>query len=183
MTTFGERLSVTYRSYQSSFNGKLYKSKFHKVGSGLKIAGKLRVGGHGLIEIGQSVTIGSYVIFSPFNKNAKIVIGDRVFLNDSVLIMAHAQVTIDDESMISSHVVIMDYDWHGIDSMPPVAEPVKIGHHVWIGLKAMILKGVTIGDFSIIGAGSVVATDVPPNSIFAGNPARFVRATKTGYTP
>ncbi len=50
-----------------------------------------------------------------------------------------------------------------------------IGNHVWIGENALILKGVKIGDNSIVGAGSVVTKDVPNNSIVAGNPARIIK--------
>lgn len=54
-------------------------------------------------------------------------------------------------------------------------KPVIIGNDVWIGSRVIILPGVTIGDGAIIGAGSVVTKDVPPYSIFAGNPAKFIR--------
>ena len=84
--------------------------------------------------------------------------------------------------MIAAEVVIFDTDWHGIDGQPPKEEPISIGRHVWIGLRALILEGVTIGDNSIVGAGSVVTKSVAPNSVVAGNPARFIRETKMGAT-
>ena len=52
---------------------------------------------------------------------------------------------------------------------------------MWIGVHAIILKGVTVGDGAIIGAGAVVTRDVEANTIVAGNPAKFIRKTK-GYT-
>ncbi|MDI1304840.1 MAG: CatB-related O-acetyltransferase [bacterium] len=52
---------------------------------------------------------------------------------------------------------------------------VRIGHDVWIGRSAIVLAGVTVGDGSVIGAGSVVTKDVPPYAIVAGNPARLIR--------
>lgn len=57
--------------------------------------------------------------------------------------------------------------------MPPAE--VTIGHDVWIGRSAIVLAGVTVGDGSVIGAGSVVTKDVPPYAIVAGNPARLIR--------
>ena len=51
----------------------------------------------------------------------------------------------------------------------------RIGHDVWIGRSAIVLAGVTVGDGSVIGAGSVVTKDVPPYAIVAGNPARLIR--------
>ena len=55
------------------------------------------------------------------------------------------------------------------------AKPIRIGHDVWIGGGAIILPGVTIGDGSVVGAGTVVVHDVPPASVVVGNPARLVR--------
>ena len=80
--------------------------------------------------------------------------------------------------MIASDVVITDSDWHGIyDRTDYVAtpKPVKIHKNVWIGERSIILKGTQIGENSIIGAGSVVHGDIPPNSIYAGNPAKEVK--------
>ena len=56
------------------------------------------------------------------------------------------------------------------------ARPIRIGHDVWIGGGAIILPGVTIGDHSVIGAGSVVVRDVPAATVVVGNPARILRA-------
>jgi galactoside O-acetyltransferase len=61
-------------------------------------------------------------------------------------------------------------DWTGV-----LRKPVIIGKRVWIGFNAIVLKGVTIGEGAVIGAGSVVTRDVPPYCIVAGNPARIVR--------
>jgi acetyltransferase-like isoleucine patch superfamily enzyme len=80
--------------------------------------------------------------------------------------------------MIAHGAYISDADWHGIyDRSEPVgnALPVVLEDNVWIGDSAIICKGVTIGKNSIVGAGSVVTKDVPPNSIFAGNPAKLVK--------
>ncbi len=55
------------------------------------------------------------------------------------------------------------------------ARPVRIGNNVWIGFDSVVLPGVTIGDGSIVGCRSVVADDVPPYTLVAGNPARVIR--------
>jgi len=73
---------------------------------------------------------------------------------------------------------ISDADWHGIyDRAEPVGntKPIVLEDNVWIGDSAIICKGVTIGKNSIIGAGAVVTKEVPPNCIYAGNPARLVK--------
>jgi len=53
--------------------------------------------------------------------------------------------------------------------------PVKISNKAWIGVRAIVLKGVTIGEGAVVGAGSIVTSDVPPWTIVAGNPARIIR--------
>ena len=144
----------------------------------------LVIGGTGEIHAGRLTIFAPYYPVGMFAcPKAKIFIGDDVFLSQGVGISCASQVTIDDETMVSDMTDIMDTDWHGIDGKPAKVAPIHIGRHVWIGTKCTILKGVTIGDYSIIGAGSVVTSPVPSNTIYAGNPARQIGITKTGYTP
>ena len=92
--------------------------------------------------------------------------------------MAAESIVIGDACMIAHGVYISDADWHGIyDRAEPVGntKPVVLEDNVWIGDRAIICKGVTIGENSIIGAGAVVTKNVPPNSVFAGNPAKLVK--------
>jgi len=79
---------------------------------------------------------------------------------------------------MASGVYITDSDWHGIyDRLDYIgaSRPVSIGTNVWLGDSVIVCKGVTIGDNSIIGAGSVVTGDIPANVVAAGNPARVIR--------
>jgi acetyltransferase-like isoleucine patch superfamily enzyme len=70
----------------------------------------------------------------------------------------------------------MDSDSHTIGpANGPVSAPIEIGDHVWIGARAMVLKGVTIGDGAVVAAASVVTKDVAPGTLVAGSPARYVR--------
>ncbi|HWI65406.1 MAG TPA: DapH/DapD/GlmU-related protein [Symbiobacteriaceae bacterium] len=66
-------------------------------------------------------------------------------------------------------------DWAERIKGPMMGQPVTIGDHVWIGGGAIICPGVTIGENSVIAAGSVVVQNVPPNSLVAGNPGRVIR--------
>jgi maltose O-acetyltransferase len=59
--------------------------------------------------------------------------------------------------------------------------PVKLGFYIWLGRDVLVLKGVTIEDYSIVGARSVVTSNVAANTIVAGNPAREIGQTKSGY--
>lgn len=89
------------------------------------------------------------------------------------------KITIGDGATIARGVKIYDGDAHKIiDKNGNVLNPPKeitIGKHVWIGVNSVILKGVTIGDGAIIGAGSVVTRDVPAYAMVAGNPAVVIK--------
>ena len=93
-------------------------------------------------------------------------------------ISAAQEIIIGDNCMIASSAYITDSDWHGIydRSLPPdTAYPVRLENNVWIGDSAIVCKGVTIGENSIVGAGAVVSNDISANSIAVGNPAKVVK--------
>lgn len=107
-----------------------------------------------------------------------IIIGSHVLISPGVRISAANSIVIGDSCMLASHVYITDSDWHGIydRSLPPdTFSRVVLEDNVWVGDSAIVCKGVTIGINSIIGAGSVVTSDIPANVIAAGNPARVIK--------
>jgi acetyltransferase-like isoleucine patch superfamily enzyme/coenzyme F420-reducing hydrogenase beta subunit len=98
------------------------------------------------------------------------------FMHEGVHITCACHIKIGKNAHIAKEVVIRDLDGHYIeDSTYRTAKPVIIGDNVWIGYRAMIVKGVTIGDGAVIAANAVVTKDVPAYSIVAGNPARVIR--------
>lgn len=115
-------------------------------------------------------------------KGGSIFIGNGTYLNRNTEIIAQQEVRIGRDCMIAWDVVIMDTDQHSIDGSPPVAKPVIIGNNVWIGCRAIILKGVQIGDQAVIGAGAIVTHDVPPGGIVTG-PAATLRGVRPIQTP
>lgn len=97
-----------------------------------------------------------------FNSNVKVRCKDRIKIGNNVA--------------ISHDVTIMDSDAHQVKyDGYKITNPIEIGNNVWIGSKALILKGVKIGDGAIIAAGSVVTKDVPANSMVAGVPAKVIK--------
>jgi acetyltransferase-like isoleucine patch superfamily enzyme len=150
-----------------------------------------------LVNHPQAVSIGSRVsIMDQFiladllpgtGTNPKIIIGDGCTILFRFQCNAAKRVEIGNNVLIASNVLICDSD-HVLEpgGIPVtsngrfVTRPVRIGDNCWIGQNAVILKGVTIGHDSIIGANSVVTRDVPPCSIAAGNPARVVKALPVG---
>ena len=109
---------------------------------------------------------------------AKMRVGAS-YINAYTQIRCQQSITIGNGCAIARDVLIMDFDAHDIynadSSKNNNTLPVVIENHVWIGAKAIILKGVTIGEGAIVAAGAVVTKDVPPHSIVAGVPARIIR--------
>lgn len=138
---------------------------------------------NGYVEIGArsaiwpGVKIEATSVFE--NKTATVKIGKRCNLGDNLQIHCADSVIIGDKVGIAWDVVIMDHNYHSLnfaEGEPDLdPRPVVIGNRVWIGLRSIILKGVHIGDGSIIGAGSVVTKDIPPNTLAAGNPAKPIK--------
>jgi len=111
--------------------------------------------------------------------HGRIDIGDCVLLTPGVRISSSVHVKIGRGTMLASNVYITDSDWHGTYDRTAEAgkvAPVELKENVWIGDSTIICKGVTIGENSIVGAGSVVVNDIPANVIAAGNPAIEVKA-------
>lgn len=115
--------------------------------------------------------------------SAELIIGRDSGLS-GVSIVAQQTVCIGAECLLGSGVIVADTDFHPISAEgrrfrhtgDAESAPVVIEDNVFIGANAIVLKGVTIGRNSVVGAGSVVTANIPPNSIAAGNPARMVRA-------
>ena len=107
-------------------------------------------------------------------ENGKLELGSG-YINGYTQIVCAKSIKIGNDVAIARDVIIRDTDAHDIiGKKHEKIRPVIIGNHVWIGAKAMIMKGVTIGDGAIVAAGAVVTKDVPPNSIVAGVPAKVI---------
>ena len=161
--------------------------QFDSVGSGLEI-----IGPHRLEVYGKDIHLGDNVHMQTSSGNVsrlctwpdgqggngRIDIGSHTLLTPGLQIVSAAHVEIGDNVMIASRVYITDADWHGIydrlQSPGPTA-PVKLADNVWLGEGVKVCKGVTIGENSVIGAGSVVTRDIPANVVAAGNPAQPVK--------
>jgi acetyltransferase-like isoleucine patch superfamily enzyme len=148
--------------------------RYLQVAKGVRISKRKNVN----IMIGERVSLYRDVAFYLDSPGASISIGDKTYINNRTEIKCEEKVMIGKSCAISWDVTIMDTDYHSIDGKPSTL-PVLIGNHVWIGCRAIILKGVNIGNGAIVAANSVVTKDVPPNSLVAGNPARVIKENVT----
>jgi acetyltransferase-like isoleucine patch superfamily enzyme len=106
--------------------------------------------------------------------NAELSIGNHTYISQNTRISAQRSISIGQRCAISFGVTILDNDGHGFGP-PPYSAPIKIEDDVWIGCNVTLLKGVTIGQGSVIAAGSVVTRSCPSHSLLAGVPARVIR--------
>lgn len=106
-------------------------------------------------------------------------LGARVYANHNLVVLDCAKVEIGDDVAVGPNVVISTAG-HPVDAVHRTAglefaRPIHVGHRVWIGASVTLLPGVTIGDDTTIGAGSVVTRSIPANCVAFGNPCRVVR--------
>ena len=102
-------------------------------------------------------------------------IGCNVIVMPGCLMMSAGGITIEDGAMIAANVQLISNNHDLYERQVITCRPVRIGKNAWIGAGATILPGVTIGDNAVVGAASVVTKDVAPDTIVAGNPARFIK--------
>lgn len=119
-------------------------------------------------------------LFCTYGYNTTV--GDNFFLNVNCKLMDSGKITIGNNVFIAPNVCIITEE-HAMDVAQRLAgleytHPVNIGDNVWICAGAIILPGVTIGANSVIGAGSVVTKDIPPDSLAVGNPCKVIRTLK-----
>lgn len=141
-----------------------------------KMAGSLYVSENATLEVGAvDVFSGSRITINP---GAILKIGNMK-MSHGVVIDCFKSITIGNDVGIAEGVVIRDSDSHPIiiNDCPisqDVSAPIVIEDHVWIGMNAIVLRGVTIGEGSIVAAGSVVSRNVPPHSLVSGVPAKVI---------
>ena len=117
--------------------------------------------------------------FVTLEKDSEIIVGNNVGMSGSIMV-AKTKIKICNNIMIGANCTIFDTDFHHLNSDKQFSyenvpsKPILIEDNVFIGANCTILKGVTIGENSIIAAGSVVFNNIPKNSLAAGNPSKLV---------
>lgn len=158
------------------------------VGSGVILNGVpgIRRKGNGRLILGDGVTVntarwanwlgssGSMMLSVENGATLELKRGCGVSASQ---IIANTGIEIGEEALVGAGCLICDSDMHEVplgSGKPVATAPIKIGRRAFIGARCIILKGVTIGEGAVVGAGSVVTCDVPPNGLAVGNPAHLV---------
>ena len=147
----------------------------NKLGLDMKAFGILEIAKGAHLEIGKNVRIARGC---KLHINNYLFIGDNTYVQPNALILANTKSFIGTDGAIGWNFQMLDDDLHQIleeGNIKRGPEPINIGSHVWIGSNVTILKGISIGNNSIIATGSVVTKSVPENVLVAGNPAKVIK--------
>ncbi|MBC7790644.1 MAG: acyltransferase [Anaerolineae bacterium] len=184
-----ERPGDAFSVAMSLARGSYYRVKFRMlgrrvlIGRRFRVTGRLEINGPGTVIFGDDCMVVSSRLSptTPYTHapDAVIRFGNRVRLTGTRL-GCEKRIDVGDCAGLSD-ARIMDTDFHAVEvydkpryNTRGVSKPITIGKNAWVGAAAMILKGVRIGENSVVAAGSVVAQNVPPNVVVFGNPARVV---------
>lgn len=152
------------------------------VGSKVRLYGRPRIENGGRMIIGDRVRLSSVVATLELATGDEgcLEIGENVFINYGTSISASRLVRIGRDTSIGTGCLLMDNAFHRVepdrrDERPPSA-PIELGRNVWLGARVTVLPGVTIGEDSCVGTGSIVTHDIPPRVLAAGIPAKVIRS-------
>ena len=160
-----------------------------------KINGRIFILNEGKIQIGENFKANSGRNANPIGgdtvlrfivrKNGNLTIGKHVGISNSTIVCKN-EIQIGDYVLIGGGCKIWDTDFHSLGAMERMhkgdskvkSTPISIGNYAFIGGSSTILKGVSIGNNSIVAAGSVVTKNIPDNEIWGGNPARYIKTVR-----
>lgn len=156
-----------------------------------RIYGLIDRRGGGEVRIGEDCLILGMLVTEA--AHSKITVGKNVFIGSNTVLECWGEIIIEDDVQLSYECTLLETDSHSQNAQlrrgdlgrhlgskvhdwsVVASRPITIKRGAWVGTRTVILKGVTIGEDAIVGAGSVVTKDVPARTVAAGNPARFIK--------
>jgi acetyltransferase-like isoleucine patch superfamily enzyme len=164
------------------------RPQLDECGEGLEIVGPQYVSISGAnILLGRHVHMMALsdapIRLAVFEGMGRVEVGNHVLINPGVRLVSASAIEIGDNCMLAMHCHLSDADWHDTSHRifaPGNTAPIKLGCNVWLGDSVKVLKGVSIGDNTIVGAGAVVTKDLPANVVAGGNPAVVLQSLPEG---
>lgn len=164
----------------------MFKSQCESVGRRLYLEQIPHIAGKARVVLGDDVVIsGNFGIAAGRSyANPEVLLANKVFIGHNVFMQVGRRIEMEEGSALAGGCYVTDNDAHPMDIKarmrkepvsPDQVLPVKICRWAWVGRGCYIMKGVTIGEFAVVGAGSVVISDIPPYSIAMGSPARVIK--------
>ena len=183
MLTFGyARLLARLGWLKLRFRGRLKTDGLAFVGPGVTF----EIGRDAVVHLGRWSWIGHGSKIRAHEGEVRI--GAKTVLGQEVTISAYQHVSIGRECIVADRAMLIDFDHGVVETERPVREQgiykrdVRVGNNVWVGYGACFLRGVTVGDNSVVGTYAVVTRDVPDNAVVAGVPAHLLRMRKAPRT-
>jgi acetyltransferase-like isoleucine patch superfamily enzyme len=176
------RLALRLVRLKLRFGARLQTDGLAFVGPGVKF----EIGRDATVYLGRWSWIGHGCKIRAHEGEVRI--GAKSVLGQECTISAYQHVSIGRECIVADRVMLIDFDHGVVEVERPIREQgiykrdVRVGHNVWVGYGACFLRGVSVGDNSVVGTYAVVNRDVPANSVVAGVPARILRMRDTPRT-
>jgi acetyltransferase-like isoleucine patch superfamily enzyme len=176
------RLAVRLAWLKLRFRGRLRTDGLAFVGPGVTF----EIGKDAVVHLGRWSWIGHGCKIRCHE--GEVHIGAKSVLGQECTISAFQHVSIGRECILADRVMLIDFDHGVVEVERPIRDQgiykrdVRVGHNVWIGYGAAFLRGVTVGDNSVVGTYAVVTKDVPANAVVGGVPARLIRMRDTPRT-
>jgi acetyltransferase-like isoleucine patch superfamily enzyme len=173
------RLLIRYLLLKLRFGSRLQTDGICFICPGVR----LEIGRHATLRVGRWAWIGHGSKIRVHE--GEVSIGAKTVMGQDCTISAYQHVSIGRECIIADRVMLIDFD-HGVTEVDrPIRlqgiykRDVRVGHNVWMGYGSCVLRGVRIGDNSVVGTSSVCTQDVPANAVVGGIPARVIRMRET----
>jgi acetyltransferase-like isoleucine patch superfamily enzyme len=180
-----DRISRGVGDAAAVLRARYYLRSAQTLGPRVRLWGVPAISNQGQLLIGDRVRLASGIstLELSVGPDGTLQIGDRVLINHGCSIGATKLVRIGERCNIGSQSILIDNAFHELDpdrrDQQPDSAPVVLEENVWLAARVIVLPGVTIGKNSVVGAGSVVTKDIPPNVLAAGIPARVVRPLRS----
>jgi acetyltransferase-like isoleucine patch superfamily enzyme len=151
-----------------------YRYLLRCIGKGTVVGVRTEIVNSNNVKIGKDCLLQD-AVYLRAGTEGKITLGDRAAINSFARLFGHGSIEIGEDAQIGPGCLITTTDHNIYENLEASFRKVTIGKRAWIGANVTVLPGISIGDYAVVGAGSVVTRDVPAYSVVVGVPARVIK--------